>query len=139
MANPKGCPQNLKPLEKGTERTREIGRMGGIASGKARREKMDANRLVELVGEYLMLPEKKGDITTLDDVTSLEEMEKKNRRIIDVAIAEFCKRLKSGDKRAITQLIELLNAGQDKSSQSNDNGLVEAINNVAEIWKQNNE
>lgn len=135
MANPNGCPQNLKPFEKGTERTRELASMGGIASGKARRKKMDANQLVELVGEYLMMPEKKGDIVTLDDVSSLEEMEKQNRRIIDIALQEFCKRLKSGDKRAITQLIELLNAGQDKSSQSSDNGLADAINNAVAAWK----
>lgn len=135
MANPKGRPENLTPLEKGTERTRQIASMGGKASAEKKRERMDANKLVELVGEYLMMPDKKGDIVTLDDVSSLEEMEKQNRRIVDIALTEFCKRLKSGDKRAITQLIELLNAGQDKSSQSSDNGLVDAINNVAEVWK----
>lgn len=31
--------QNLKPLQANTERAREIGRMGGIASGEARRKK----------------------------------------------------------------------------------------------------
>ena len=31
--------QNLKPLQADTERAREIGRLGGIASGEARRKK----------------------------------------------------------------------------------------------------
>lgn len=139
MANPKGSPQNLTPFEKGTERTRQIASMGGKASAQKKRERMDANKLVELVGEYLMMPDKNekkhGQVVTLDDVDSLEEMEKQNRRIIDITLTEFCKRLKSGDKRAITQLIELLNAGADKSSQSNDNGLADAINNAVAAWK----
>ena len=133
--NPKGNMDNLVMFEKGSERTRQIASMGGKASAKKHREKMDINLLVDLVGQYIMMPEKKGDFVTLEDVDSLQEMEKQNRRIIDKAMGEFCKRLASGDKRAITQLIELMTAGSDTKSKSDDNGLADAIRQAAEAWK----
>lgn len=48
MANPKGNPQNLKPVRT-TEEARKRGAAGGVQSGKARRKKRDARQAIRYV------------------------------------------------------------------------------------------
>lgn len=59
MANPKGNPQNLKPLNTRTKKEQRIvQQMGGKASGEKRRESSSVQSIIKAWAEHPIVPAK---------------------------------------------------------------------------------
>lgn len=92
MANEK----NLKPVQSKSE-ARSRGRQGGIASGKARREK---KLLKETLEAIMSLPMQKGKNTSVEDIQNFAAIKGKNISVQEaIMIAQVQKAMK-GDTRA---------------------------------------
>lgn len=88
--------ENLKPIQS-TEEARERGRKGGIASGKARREK---RMMKETIESLLTMSMKSGKGTNIEDIKNFADIKGKNISVQDaILIAQLQKALK-GDTRA---------------------------------------
>ncbi len=80
-----------------TEEARERGRKGGIASGKARREK---KLMRETLDNLLSMPLKDGELADVDDIRSFAAIKGKNISVQEaIVIAQIQKAMK-GDTRA---------------------------------------
>lgn len=80
-----------------TEEARERGRKGGIASGKARREK---KLMRETLDNLLSMPLKDGELADVDDIRSFAAIKGKNISVQEaIMIAQVQKAMK-GDTRA---------------------------------------
>lgn len=87
---------NLKPVQS-KEEARERGRLGGIASGKARREKKAMRDTLE---ELLTMSLKNGKPTSVEKIKSIAAIKGKNISVQEaVMLAQVQKALK-GDVRA---------------------------------------
>lgn len=115
-----------------TEEARERGKKGGIASGKARRERKALN---DTLNALFSMPLKDGDINELESIKSLASIKGKNITVQEaVVLAQIQKALK-GDQRAARLLFELLSnnvTGTSEQTESH-NALIDAIR------KRNNE
>ena len=65
--------ENLKPLT--TSKAREIGSKGGIASGKARREKADLRKMCQMVLE-MDVKDKNGEVKSGAEAITLAQLRK---------------------------------------------------------------
>ena len=111
-----------------TEEARRIGRKGGIASGKARRERKALN---DTLNELFSMPLKDGTVNDLESIQSLASMKGKNITVQEaVVLAQIQKALK-GDQRAARLLFELLcnNVTGTTGQTESHNALIEAIKN----------
>jgi hypothetical protein len=80
-----------------TEEARERGRKGGVASGKARREKKLMRETLDIL---LSMPLKDGNIEDVDDIRSFASIKGKNISVQEaIVIAQIQKAMK-GDTRA---------------------------------------
>ena len=95
MANEK----NLKPVRTESE-ARELGRKGGIASGKKRREQ---KLLKDTLLELLTLPATKSTPKDISDAAALSELKSGLTVQEEIAVA-LVKKAKNGDLRAIELL-----------------------------------
>ena len=120
--------QNLIPFtsEQSQEEAKKNGRKGGIASGKARRERKALN---DTLNALFSMPIKDGKLNELESIKSLASIKGKNITVQEaVVLAQIQKALK-GDQRAARLLFELLcnnipsTAGQTESH----NALIDAI------------
>lgn len=94
MANPKGNPDNLKPV-RSQEEAKKKGRKGGIASGKARREKRTQQ---EIARRLLDMPM---EDRQLDDVKFLQGYKGMNITAGEAALLhQLQKAIKDGDGKA---------------------------------------
>jgi hypothetical protein len=89
---------NLVPQSERTkEEQREIARQGGIASGKARREKKQFRETLEML---LSMNTDEGEGISVDDITSFRGIKGKNISVQEaILIAQIQKAMK-GDTRA---------------------------------------
>lgn len=81
-----------------TEEARERGRKGGIASGKARREK---KLMRETLDNLLSMPLKDGELADVDDIRSFAAIKGKNISVQEaIMIAQVQKAMKGDTKAA---------------------------------------
>ena len=90
---------NLIPQSKRTKaEQREIARAGGIASGKARREKKKMRETLEIL---LSMPMKNGKFTDVDSIRNFAALKGKNISVQDaIMIAQIQKAMKGDTKAA---------------------------------------
>lgn len=106
--------ENLKPFAKGEPRAVEAGQKGGVASGKARRERMKALLLAELDCEATTISAPSGD-----DPFSLENMFHKSRYVPAgytrraAIVKELVNMAERGDIKAIKLVFDLTEGGDD--------------------------
>lgn len=120
--------QNLIPFtsEQSREKAKENGKKGGIASGKARRERKALN---DTLNELFSMPLKDGEVNELESIKSLAAMKGKNITVQEaVVLAQIQKALK-GDQKAARLLFELLcdNVTGTSEQTKSHNALIEAI------------
>lgn len=88
--------EDLKPVRT-TEEARERGRKGGIASGKARREKKMMRETLEIL---MSMPLKSGKQTDVESIKNMASLKGKNISVQEaILIAQIQKALK-GDAKA---------------------------------------
>ena len=89
---------NLIPQSERTkDEQREVARMGGIASGKARREKKAMKETLEAL---LSMPLKDGVSADVDTIKSLAEMKGKNITVQEAIMLAQIQKAMKGDTRA---------------------------------------
>lgn len=89
--------QNLDPV-KSKEEARKRGRAGGIASGKARREKKKMRETLEII---LSMPMKNGKFTDVESIRNFAALKGKNISVQDaIMIAQIQKAMKGDTKAA---------------------------------------
>lgn len=91
---------NLKPQSKRTKKEqREIAKKGGIASGKARREKKMFKETLEAL---LNMPMKSGSDVSVDDIQNFAAIKGKNISVQEaILIAQIQKAMKGDTKAAV--------------------------------------
>ena len=100
MAKRKGNPENLVPLT--TDKAREIGAIGGIKSGEARREK---KLMSQILADYL---QKEHEVVLRDDEGAVIDREKISAsELIERTVTEVMKRGDSASVQMMKTLGEL--------------------------------
>lgn len=106
----------------------ENGRKGGIASGKAKREKKTSKELAELL---LSLPIHDGELEEVDKIKSADDIGRINTTQKVAVMSSLIKMSRRGDVKAIRLLLELIGEAPEKNVESNDNDKVmEFINSM---------
>ena len=90
-------PENLKPMEKGSERAKRIAAMGREAIKK---QNLERKRIKEDLDALLKISLKRGDVITSDDVMNLEEAQKANIPVQTAINIAMIKRALLGDVQA---------------------------------------
>lgn len=127
--------ENLKIIRTENE-AREKGRKGGIASGKARREKKAMKDIVEIV---LQMPLQNGKKTSVESIKNLASAKGQNISVQEALVLKLTQKALSGDIKALRLLLEM--AGQDPTQngygdEPNENdGLIDSIEEAAKLWQ----
>lgn len=127
--------ENLKIIRTENE-AREKGRKGGIASGKARREKKAIKDIVEIV---LQMPLQNGKKTSVESIKNLASAKGQNISVQEALVLKLTQKALSGDIKALRLLLEM--AGQDPTQngygdEPNENdGLIDSIEEAAKLWQ----
>lgn len=125
--------ENLIPTNKRSkEEAREIGRKGGIASGRKRRER---RRMREELDMLMSMPlNDTGKPANIEKLRAFEQIEGKN---IDVQTAVLVttvqKYIKTGDPRLLRLILDILGEGQPGAAAETGGALreiIEAVKNV---------
>ena len=94
-----------KDLVPQSERTKEeqkrIARMGGIASGKARREKKLIRETIETI---LSMPYKAGDTQALEEMGGIVDANGANLTVQEIICVQMAKKAMKGDTKAAEYL-----------------------------------
>lgn len=125
--------ENLIPMsERSKSEARELGRKGGIASGKARSIKAMEKAEWE---ELLNLPMKSGKV---DKIKSLADVKGANLTVSKAMKAKIVSEVLKGNLRAYELLLRCLGMEEPEpqdNSQDNANSFVDALNHTAvEVW-----
>ena len=80
-----------------TAEAREIGRKGGIASGKARRERKLIRETLETI---LRMKYRGGDMVSLEDLEAIADAKGANLSVQDIICIKMTERAMKGDVRA---------------------------------------
>lgn len=125
--------ENLIPMnERSKAEARELGRKGGIASGKARSANAEMRKRLEQVLKMTLHDGKAEKIKTLADAKGA------NLTISDALVVKLVTMALSGNIKAINKLMELLdtsNTEAQEAPQSVASGFVDALNGTAqEVW-----
>ena len=99
MAKEDLIPFNKSPLSK--DEVKAINRKGGIASGKARREKKLIRETIETI---LSMPLKAGAIESLEDMQGIAEANGANMTVQEVICIQMAKKAMKGDTKAAEYL-----------------------------------
>ena len=125
--------ENLIPMNERTKsEQREIARMGGIESGRVRKQNADIRKRLR---EIVNMPLNDGDIK---DIKTLADAKGANLSISDALVVKLVTMALSGNIKAMNKVMELL--GNDpteaqEAPQSVTSGFVEALNGTAmEVW-----
>jgi len=95
--------ENLTPFPKGQTVTEQ--RMGGIASGKVRRERKQFRETLEIM---LKMPLKDGKIDNIEEIKSLMGLEGKNITADQLILAKVISKATKGDLKAIDYITNIL-------------------------------
>ena len=130
--------ENLKPGRSVSE-AREKGKKGGVASGKARREKADLKKLLNIALTMPIRDEQQaGKAKTLEDLNSLKEIGGSNVTGSTALIVKIMQGALEGDPRMIRMALDLSGALEtvtEEVEEKND-GFLEALEKTAaEDWK----
>ncbi len=125
--------ENLIPMsERSKEEARELGRKGGIESGRVRKQNADIKkRLKEIVGMAM----RDGAI---DEIKTLADAKTANLSVSDALLVKLVAMALSGNIKAMNTLMGML--GNDpteaqEAPQSVTSGFVDALNGTAmEVW-----
>lgn len=102
MANPNGNIANLRTLS--TDEARKIGRKGGIASGKARRQRRTLQQIAKAI---LSLPMEPGDVVDIDpEIHSMASLEGVNLDLGTAALLAAARKAVEGDLASLRLLID---------------------------------
>ena len=117
----------LIPMEKGTERAKEISRMGNEKQKQLRAER---KRMKDDLDVLLKVSLKRGDVITSDDILSLDEADKANIPVQTAINIAMIKRALMGDVQAAQYLRDTV--GEKPSDK------VEVDQNLTvETWAKN--
>ena len=101
-----GKVENLKPQNTRTkEEQREIARLGGIASGKARRQKKTFREIAEALGSAKMRSGEAFDIETIERMGDLKDA---NLSLKEVMIWQQVQKAINGDTKAFEVVMAVL-------------------------------
>lgn len=125
--------ENLIPMsERSKEEARELGRKGGIESGRVRKQNADIKkRLKEIVGMAM----RDGAI---DEIKTLADAKTANLSVSDALLVKLVAMALSGNIKAMNTLMGML--GNDpteaqETPQSVTSGFIDALNGTAaEVW-----
>lgn len=131
----KGNTSNLKPIRSKDE-ARELGKKGGKASGKARREKKTMQELCKIL---LEVPLKEGKVSSVEEITSLATLKNKNITAQQAMIISLIQKAINGDMQAFHAIVELSgNKSPTEIAQTvefKDDAFIKALNGKAvEVW-----
>lgn len=115
---------NLRVLT--PEEARKIGKKGGIASGKARRERKALN---ETLNELLSMPLKDGKTNDIETIKSLASIKGKNITVQEALVFAQIQRALKGDQRSARLLFEMLSEQLNGTTAQTEahNSLIDAI------------
>ena len=125
--------ENLIPMnERSKNEARELGRKGGIASGKARSANAEMRKRLEQILKMTLHEGKAGKIKTLADAKGA------NLTISDALLVKLVTMALGGNIKAMNKLMELLdtsNTEAQEAPQSVSSGFVDALTSTAtEVW-----
>ena len=125
--------ENLIPMsERSKAEARELGRKGGIASGKARSANAEMRKRLEQILKMTLHEGKAGKIKTLADAKGA------NLTISDALLVKLVTMALGGNIKAMNKLMELLdtsNTEAQEAPQSVSSSFVQALNSAAtEVW-----
>ena len=112
MVNKNGNPQNLDPV-RSTNEARKRGRAGGLASGRARREKRTMREIAQLA---LSMPLNKGKVESLAGAESLKDATIMNLPSGEIIILRMVQEATNGNIRAAEYLRDTI--GEDANQQT---------------------
>ena len=114
---------NLIPQSERTKaEQREIAKKGGVASGKARREK---KALRETLEQLLAMPMKDGKSTDIDKIKSIAGLKGKNITMLEAIMLSMLQKAVKGDVRASEYIRDTI--GQKPVNQLNMNAEIKPI------------
>ena len=94
--------ENLRPLT--TEEAREIGKIGGIVSGKKRQEKKAMQEVWEVVR---FMPIGAGELSELKEIKSIAQLKRANITVGQAMVLALAKKAMQGNVRAFETLSRL--------------------------------
>lgn len=97
-----------------TEEARKIGAKGGIASGKARREK---KAMKDTLAELLTMPLENGALDNLEEIQSIAEMNGKSISVQEAIMLAQIRKAVEGDTKAAEYIRDT--SGQKPSDKMN--------------------
>lgn len=109
--------QNLKPVRSGSE-AREKGKKGGVASGKARRQK---KALRETLNELLSMPLRDDKIENIKKVKGFFDLNGKNITVQDALVMKAIETAMKGNAKSMKMLFDLMsetNAGNGPEAET---------------------
>lgn len=125
--------ENLIPMnERSKEEARELGRKGGIESGRVRKQNADIKKRIREIANMALTDGEIKDIKTLADAKGA------NLSIADALVVKLVTMALGGNIKAMNKLMELL--GNDpteaqEAPQSVTSGFIDALNGTAaEVW-----
>ena len=125
--------ENLIPMSERTkEEARELGRKGGIESGRVRKQQADLKKRLKEIANMALREGKIDDITTLADAKSA------NLSVSDALLVKLVAMALNGNIKAMNTLMGML--GNDpteaqEAPQSVTSGFIDALNGTAaEVW-----
>lgn len=128
---------NLIPQSKRTKaEQREIARAGGIASGKARREK---KALRETLEELLAMPIKTGKKDDLEKIKCIANVKGKNITMQETIMLAMLNKAAKGDVRAAEYIRDTIGQkpGLDIAFDDfEDDGFMDALREGAKVWDE---
>lgn len=128
---------NLIPQSKRTKaEQREIARAGGIASGKARREK---KALRETLEDLLAMPLKAGKADELEKIKCIAAIKGKNITMQEAIMLAMLNKAAKGDVRAAEYIRDTIGQkpGLDIAFDDfEDDGFMDALREGAKVWDE---
>lgn len=132
--------QNLIPKDssQSREEAKRNGKKGGIASGKARREKKAMKETLEVL---LTMPLKDGRVADLETIKSVASIKGKNITVQEAIMLAQIQKAMKGDTKAAEYIRDT--TGQKvlptvvSEQSSTDDGFIEALKGeAAEVWEE---
>jgi hypothetical protein len=150
----------IKAEDLTSDELRERAKKGGIASGKARREKKAMKDTLETL---LAMPLKDGQVAGLEDIQSIASLKGKNISVQEAIMLAQIQKAMKGDTRAAEYIrdtsgnkmreglldyeeqqarIDKLRAetarikGEDTGDNAQDDGFIEALRGAVDVWQE---
>lgn len=127
---------NLVPV-RSEEEARAKGKKGGIASGKARREK---KAMRETLNDLLSLPLQDGKVASLEKIKSLAALKGKNITVQEAIMLSQIQKAMKGDTRAAEYIRDTIGEKPGmfdmQAEEYESDGFIEALREGAKVWQE---